>query len=209
MLTQKRLYYKSSESLSRKISKLLVGRNGTGNNLGRIDLVTHIGFSESRALQGCGFCVGIMACISGENKENSTMKFDTLLKRFALFCIFFAVATMALVAQTNAPGPIDDAAATTFFQHFSKWQLLLIPIVTVVVAAVKKWIPLIPTQLLPWIAPFIGVGLDYFGSHLGLWSGNVAAGAAMGGLATWFNEFLSQTKELKEEVSAPATPSNG
>lgn len=125
----------------------------------------------------------------------------SLILRRPLFTVFlvaivFDLLLLVAFAQTAPAGPIDDAAATAWFARFSKWQLFLVPLVTVVVAAFKKAFTAIPSQAWPWLAPFVGVGLDYVGSKFGLWSGNAAAGAILGGLSTWFYEFTAQTKEF-------------
>lgn len=125
------------------------------------------------------------------------------LKPITFFLFFLFAFTAVLVAQTAPAGPIDDAAAQAFFAKFSKWQLFLVPLVTTIVWGVKKLIPAIPPQVLPIVAPFVGVALDYVGSKFGFWSGNVAAGAVLGGLGTWFNEFQSQGRELVAPTDKP------
>lgn len=108
---------------------------------------------------------------------------------FALFAFSMLFAFTALFGQSTAPdGPINDEAAKAFFAKFSAWQLFLIPIVTVVVELMKRGITAIPAGALPWVAPFIGVALQYLGSKFGLWTANPGAGLLFGGLATWFNE---------------------
>lgn len=108
---------------------------------------------------------------------------------------------LALIAQTNVFTPGDETIRDTLGKY-SLVKLFIVPAVTVLVMAARKWIGLIPDQLWPWLAPFIGVGLDYLASKLGFWTGSTEAGLAMGGLAVWFSQIGKQTTEaLKNGLS--------
>lgn len=118
-----------------------------------------------------------------------------------LTVITLILAPIVLLAQTNVfyvVTPEDEAIRDTLGK-FSIVKLLIVPVVTVFVMAVRKWIMLIPDQLWPWITPFIGVGLEYLGEKLGFWTGSTQAGAMVGALAVWFSQLGKQTKEASKD----------
>jgi len=95
-----------------------------------------------------------------------------------------------------APMAVADEKVRGFFDAFTAWKFLLVPIVTILIQAVRKWIPKIPPNYFPWIAPIIGGLLDYGASKAGIWTGSGEIGLMCGGLATWFHQTGRQTAEL-------------
>lgn len=120
------------------------------------------------------------------------------------FC-FVAFAVFAQVTITNLQPELTgaDKAIADTVAKFSYWQGMLLPITMVLVAAIKKWVAFIPDKFLPWTAPIIGGLLDMTAQKFGLWTGNPAVGAAMGGLATWFHQAFKQLEFGKELPSEP------
>lgn len=101
---------------------------------------------------------------------------------------------LAILAQTNE-FTVEDEKIRDVLGKYSMVKIFIVPAVTVLVMALRKWVGLIPDQAWPWLAPFIGVGLDFLASKFGFWTGSVEAGAAMGGLAVWFSQLGKQTRE--------------
>lgn len=133
--------------------------------------------------------------------------------RLTLYLTLIATAFVGVLTafgqDTNVvSGPIDDAAAQQFFARFNRWQLFLVPLVTIVIELLKRGVKIIPRTWLPWISPLAGVLLDYIGSKFGFWTGNVAAGAAFGALAVWFNESIGSTAMdmIRVEENRPPEP---
>jgi hypothetical protein len=135
--------------------------------------------------------------------------------------LMFDLAWSAL-AQTNVSGSGTNAPPNTgsgggvlsIFSQLSGWEFLLIPFCTVLIQAVRKFVPQIPSNVWPWVAPFIGAILDYLGSKVGIWTGNVAVGAMFGGLATWFQQLDKQSVGFLDRIlppasSQPPSPSGG
>lgn len=134
-----------------------------------------------------------------------------------LMVMLFMVWTVSIMAQlaTNVPGGVPgeqlvtdgatDEKVKAFLTKYTWLKIFLVPLVTVIVMAAKQIISKIPIQVWPWVTPFIGVGLDYLGEKAGLWTGSMVAGAAMGGLATWFHQLGTQTREWKVEGSSPSS----
>lgn len=96
---------------------------------------------------------------------------------------------------TNAVPAPTPARVTHFFQAVKPAEFLLIPTVIVLIMLIKKWIPKIPGAAWPYLAPFIGALLDYAATNFGLWSGNAGVGAMFGGLAVWFHQLGTQTRD--------------
>lgn len=126
------------------------------------------------------------------------------------FC-FVAFAALAQVTSTNLQPELTGADKTIAdtVAKFSYWQGMLLPITMVLVYAVKKWVAFIPDKFLPWTAPIIGGLLDMAAQKFGLWTGNPAVGAAMGGLATWAHQVFNQMSEPKETTDVPAGDNEG
>ncbi len=133
------------------------------------------------------------------------MKTKTILR--LLWCIAALFVSVSAFGQgTNAPTGIDATIASGVAK-FSYWQTMLLPITLVIVMAVKKWVSFIPDKALPWVAPVIGGLLDMAAEKFGLWTGNPAIGAAMGGLATWAHQALIvQPGEPSETTTTPKVP---
>jgi hypothetical protein len=120
----------------------------------------------------------------------------------ALILAVWFVAGSVFGQDTNTPPLPGPAPAPSggLSGKLGQFQWVLVPVTTIIIMGVKKWVPAIPSQLYPWIAPLLGGALDWFGTQAGIWSGDALVGAAFGGLATWFHQLGSQTKEL---VSGP------
>lgn len=102
--------------------------------------------------------------------------------------------------------PADEQIRDSFTAMFSYWQGLLLPLTLVLVMAIKKRAGFIPDKYLPYVAPLVAGVLDFAAQKFGFWTGNPAIGVAMGGLATWFHQLVTQPK--KEEGSPSPTPEN-
>jgi hypothetical protein len=134
--------------------------------------------------------------------------------KLKLAVVLLTVWATCLFAQvTNAPAdpvnPVNDQEVRAFFDQQLLLKLFIVPITTVLVMGIKKMIGAIPVQLWPWITPFLGVGLDYLGSKVGIWTGSAEAGGIMGGLAVWFHQLGTQTKDLTTQgakASSNQTP---
>lgn len=121
------------------------------------------------------------------------MKTKSIL-RPALLAIALCL-PLAALAQTNISSDTvsyadaDQKIADTI-SKFNYWKFLIAPMTVVLVAAIKKWVKFVPDKVLPWTAPIIGGILDWAASKFGFWTGDAAAGVAMGGLATWFHQAI-------------------
>lgn len=129
-------------------------------------------------------------------------------KATILVMILIGWAALALAQVTNQPpvNPVDDEAVKGFIDSFTWLKLFIVPVTVVLVMALKKMIGAIPVQAWPWITPFLGTGIDYLASKVGLWTGSAEAGAIMGGLAVWFHQLLTQSKNLATEGAKPSNP---
>lgn len=121
--------------------------------------------------------------------KRPSMKTKTSL--FCLICLFLCWCAMA--QDTNA---VPGATGGGLSAKLGQFQWVLIPLTTTVIGGLKKFISMIPSQLWPWVSPFLGAGLDWIGSKAGIWSGDPTVGALMGGAGTWFHQLLTQTKDL-------------
>lgn len=130
-----------------------------------------------------------------------------LLITLSLFVVGLLLGSVLAFGQTNDPAlHPTDAKIASAVSKFSYWQGMLLPMTLVLVFAVKKWVKLIPDKYLPWTAPIIGGLLDMGAQKLGLWSGSVAVGSAMGALATWFHQAFNQLGPDETDSKAPGTP---
>lgn len=117
------------------------------------------------------------------------------------------LACMMAIAQevTNTPPvPVPDGPTLDIFKQLKPLEFLLIPAVTVLIQAARKFIPQIPDALWPWVAPFVGALLDYLASKAGLWTGNVAIGMMLGGLGTWFHQLDKNSVNVLAKLLPPA-----
>jgi hypothetical protein len=107
------------------------------------------------------------------------------------------IVSFDLFAQTNAYEitPKDEAIRDTL-SKYSWVKVFIVPVTTVFVMLFRKFVGFIPDQMWPWLAPFIGVGIDFIAAKIGFWTGNVGVGLAMGAAGTWFHQIGSQTKEM-------------
>jgi hypothetical protein len=130
---------------------------------------------------------------------------NTKTTMLVMLLVFWAVSLIAQV--TNVPPDITsgDQAVQAFLAKFSWVKVFIVPAVTVLVMGLRKVISAIPVQVWPWVAPFLGAGLDYAGAKLGFWTSSLEAGAAMGGLAVWFHQLGVQTKDLVSEGPQPSS----
>ncbi len=134
------------------------------------------------------------------------------MKTKTMFVVVLALTALAFLVLPGAFGqdpttnsvPTFDEKATKFVTlNFSYWQVLLVPICLVLTTLVKKYVALIPDNMLPFVAPILGGLLDMAATKFGLWSGNAAVGATMGALATWFHQAYSQNAPEPEDQEAP------
>lgn len=127
-----------------------------------------------------------------------------------MLLVFLAASVLAQLATNvpGAPGPEvtdGDAKVASYLTKFTWLKIFIVPTVTVLVMGLRKWISAIPIQVWPWVTPFLGAGLDYLGAKVGIWTNSLEAGAAMGGLAVWFHQLGTQTRELKNEGPSPSS----
>ena len=121
------------------------------------------------------------------------MKSKLKVTMLALVALAFLLLPFVAFSQTpEPPKTFDEKAAAFFTLHFSYWQALLVPVCLVLTNLVKKYVAFIPDNALPFVAPVLGGLLDMAATKFGLWSGNVAVGATMGALATWFHQAYNQ-----------------
>lgn len=124
-----------------------------------------------------------------------------------LLSIFATLVASAQVTVTNLqPEHITatDQQIADVVSKFSYWKTMIVPLTLILVAAIKKWVGFIPNKYLPWTGPIIGGLLDLLASKFGFWTGDVGAGAAMGGLATWAHQalFVQPSNDEGDEVPA-------
>lgn len=123
----------------------------------------------------------------------------TIIVGFIAFDMLSAVAIAQDIA-TNTPPDAGNVPALDIFKQLKPVEFLLIPLVTVVIQGARKFIPQIPDAVWPWVAPFIGAILDYTASKAGLWTGNAAVGAMLGGLGTWFHQLDKNSVNVLEKI---------
>lgn len=138
-----------------------------------------------------------------------------LLMFTVLGILMFNILSFIAIAQdvsTNLP-PAAGSGTVAPLEIFAKLkglEFLLIPLVTVLIQAARRYIPQIPDAIWPWVGPFIGAILDYAATKAGLWTGNLAVGAMLGGLATWFHQLdknsVNVLGRMLPPASAPPTP---
>jgi hypothetical protein len=139
---------------------------------------------------------------------NTTTK--NILRLAACFLLgIFMLNLMSLIAiaqvATNAPPTGDAGPSLEIFKTLKPIEFLLIPLVTVLIQAARKFIPKIPSAVWPWAGPFIGAILDYVATKAGLWTGNVAVGAMLGGLATWLHQLDKNSVNVLGKLLPPAS----
>lgn len=125
------------------------------------------------------------------------------------FAVCFGVSAWAQATNPPALHAIDEKIAGAVTK-FSYWQGMLLPLTLVLVAAIKKWVALVPDRWLPWAAPIIGGLLDMAAQKFGLWTGNSAVGLAIGGLATWAHQalFVQPADAPTEDEPSPPNIAN-
>lgn len=130
-----------------------------------------------------------------------------------LLSVFATLVVSAQVTVTNLqPEHITaaDQQIADVVSKFSYWKTMIVPLTLILVAAIKKWVGFIPNKYLPWTGPIIGGLLDLLASKFGFWTGDVGAGAAMGGLATWAHQVLVvQPAAPAETTDVPAGDNEG
>jgi hypothetical protein len=149
----------------------------------------------------------------GETKTMKTsMKNTVRLVLLALVAIFVWDLTCAIAfAQAVATNEVvvpgaDSGQPLAIFTQLKPIEFLLIPAVTVLIQLLRKFIPKIPASWWPIVAPFIGATLDYAASKAGLWTGNVAIGAMLGGLGTWFHQLDKNTVDVLSNLLPSSSP---
>lgn len=112
--------------------------------------------------------------------------------------LLLLLTTLVCVAQTNTPPDMTNADETIrdTLGKYSAVKVFIMPAVTILIMAFRRFVRVVPDQLWPWLAPFVGVALDYAASKTGFWTGSIEAGLAMGATATWFSQLGKQTKEI-------------
>ena len=112
--------------------------------------------------------------------------------------LLLLVLPLFLLAQTTngfVPTPTDETVRDALGKY--SWvKGFIFPVVTVLIMLFRKWVVIIPDQFWPYIAPFLGWGIDALAAGMGFWTGSPAAGLAMGAAAVWFHQLGRQTKEI-------------
>lgn len=128
------------------------------------------------------------------------MKTLTRLTILSLLTLLIMLVASVCHAQDTNSVPVTPPAVTHFFEIIKPFEFLLIPIVTVFIQLVRKFVPQIPSGVWPYAAPFIGALLDWLATKMGLWSGNPMIGAMLGGLATWFHQADKQGPDVLSKM---------
>lgn len=116
------------------------------------------------------------------------------------------MSAMSALAQTN--GVVDPAAtAGGISVNASLLQLLVTPVTLVLVFAIRKYFVKIPSEWIPFVAPFLGAAISAASAQLGLWASNgiavdATAGAALGGLSTWVHQMGKQSGVIPESSTS-------
>ncbi len=139
-------------------------------------------------------------------KHNIRFLAVLVLFAFGCFCLTSLLAQTNMPVLTNSvPVQVPPDSVSAFFTKMAPLQFVLVPIVTVSISVVRKYTTKIPEAVWPYASPFIGAGLDWLGTNFGLWSGNVAAGAMLGGLSTWFHQIDKHGPDLLSNLLPPKT----
>lgn len=120
-------------------------------------------------------------------------------KLLILVAASFVLLPVLAFGQPTNEFTVEDEKIRDTLGKYSAVKIFIVPIVGVLVMALRKFVGKIPDQAWPWVTPFIGVGLDYLAAKMGFWTGSVEAGAAMGAAAVWFSQLGKQTKEVFKE----------
>ncbi len=135
------------------------------------------------------------------------MKTKFWLMRLGALAFLIACAFTAL-AQTNAPA---GSAASSAMTGTGWLQLLITPATLVAAYGLRKLVPKIHREALPFIVPFLGAAISAATSQLGVWQSqgiavDSVAGAALGGLATWVHQLGKQSGVIPETPPSDVVP---
>lgn len=110
-----------------------------------------------------------------------------------LFAMCFTVQRMFAADGDPATPPPADLLGWV--------NLIIVALTPIVIAGIKKLAPRIPTMLLPFIAPLIGLALNYIASFATGHAANPIVGAVAGALGVWLRELVDQTKKKVVETA--------
>jgi mannose/fructose/N-acetylgalactosamine-specific phosphotransferase system component IIC len=133
-----------------------------------------------------------------------------MIKRIAiaglmLLMMFFAV---SVFAQTNT-NSVPPAGGTASVSMVAVWNALIVALVPLVIAAIKKWVlPNVPGVVWPVVAPLLGIASNWLAVKAGLLpQTGLALGALCGAAGVGLREVIDQVKQLKPSPSpAPLPP---
>lgn len=126
------------------------------------------------------------------------------MKRKLFFFVIALFVCFGLYAQTNG---VPTTGSLPSLASLPTWlQGLVVPATLVIASLLKKYVPRIPANALPFIVPFIGAGVDILLDLVGLWgnqglANSAIAGAALGGLATWLHQMGKQSGVIPSNKS--------
>jgi hypothetical protein len=116
----------------------------------------------------------------------------------ALFAVFYLVNTAFVFAQVIAQTAPPESLLTQLI------PLVITALVPLLIALTKNFLPLIPSWVLPILAPILGIVLTWIQTMVPGAGGNVIVGAVMGGLGVWLREVIDQLKKRLSASSAAA-----
>lgn len=135
---------------------------------------------------------------------------------------FIALALFCLAA-TTPPSPLElmgiinsDTIKTNVPVHvlpvvqqaqdtLSQYLVMIIPVVVpILIAGLKKWIPNIPSWILPVLAPLLGALADLIMQAAGVQTGGAVKGALLGSAGVGLRELQNQVAQAMPKP--PPTP---
>lgn len=117
-----------------------------------------------------------------------------LLSALAAF-LFVTLLPVVSSAQETAPVAAVNSTADNIVQWLTP---VLVPLL---IAGVKKVIPMIPTLFLPLIAPVLGIAIDYAAHLASGHATNTIVAAALGLVGVGLREIVDQTKQTTQANS--------
>lgn len=109
------------------------------------------------------------------------------MKTLNFILMLFVLAVVCLAADAAVP------SAPSGPPPFNWTQVLIVPIVTAVFAALRMYSGKIPAPMIVIGAPVLGAVLDQLGAYAGWWDASGALGALLGANAVWLHQLGKQT----------------
>lgn len=103
---------------------------------------------------------------------------------FAL--LLFGLCVSQVFAADNNPPPADLLG----------WvNMVIVALTPIVIAGIKKLVPVIPGVMFPFIAPVVGLILNWISTFATGHAADPVVGAITGALGLWLRELVDQTKQ--------------